>query len=176
MPVNIDYLRSRPDAIRGIGWSGVSRPTPAWQRPEPHNPGIATDGAFGLRSVMLPYMRHWVSVYNKNFFVHGLLPAWFYGHIAMIGVRRVEVQRKSKYFHIEPGMRRLRQPLLMIHGEADSYIKTGMARTLFQLARGPKDFWAVPGARHNQSIALAGEEYSRRVVAFFDQYLRAEAG
>ena len=47
-----------------------------------------------------------------------------------------------------------------------------MARTLFLQARGPKEFWVVPKARHNQALAMAGEEYSRRVVAFFDQYLR----
>jgi fermentation-respiration switch protein FrsA (DUF1100 family) len=59
----------------------------------------------------------------------------------------------------------------MIHGEADTYIKLEMVRALFRRAAGPKDLWIVPGARHNQSIALAGEEYARRVVAFFDKNL-----
>jgi fermentation-respiration switch protein FrsA (DUF1100 family) len=132
---------------------------------------IATDGAFGLRTVIMPYMRKWVSVYNKNFLVHGLLPAWFYSHIGLVGVRRVERQRKGKFFHLEPRLGRLRQPLLMIHGESDTYIKTGMAQALFRLPRGPKEFWAVPGARHNQSIEVAREDYCRRVVAFFDTCL-----
>ena len=69
-------------------------------------------------------------------------------------------------------MGRLRQPVLMIHGDADTYIKLEMARAIFRLARGPKELWAVPGARHNQSIALAGPEYARRVVAFFDEHLK----
>ena len=69
-------------------------------------------------------------------------------------------------------MGQLRQPLLMIHGEADTYIKMVMARALFERTKGPKEFWAVPGARHNQSIAVAGPEYARRVVAFFEQHLK----
>jgi uncharacterized protein len=60
---------------------------------------------------------------------------------------------------------------LMIHGAADTYISELMARTLFDLARGPKELWLVPGARHNQSINVAGAEYTHRVVAFFDQHL-----
>ena len=47
-----------------------------------------------------------------------------------------------------------------------------MARALFRRGTGPKEFWAVPGAKHNLSISVAGPEYARRVVAFFDQHLR----
>jgi fermentation-respiration switch protein FrsA (DUF1100 family) len=64
----------------------------------------------------------------------------------------------------------------MIHGEADSYIKVEMARALFRRATGPKEFWAVPGARHNQSISVAGADYAHRVIAFFDQHLREVPG
>jgi fermentation-respiration switch protein FrsA (DUF1100 family) len=85
------------------------------------------------------------------------MPGWFYTHFALIGVRRVERQRKNRFFHLEPRMRRIRQPLLMIHGEADTYIKMEMARALFRRASGPKELWAVPGARHNQSIAWLGK-------------------
>jgi fermentation-respiration switch protein FrsA (DUF1100 family) len=117
-------------------------------------------------------MRHWIRIYNRNLLVHGLMPAWFYSHVALVGVRRVERQRKVRFFHLEPRTRRIRQPLLMIHGEADTYIKMEMARALFRPIAGPKEFWAVPAARHNQSISVAGPEYARRVVAFFDLHLR----
>ena len=55
------------------------------------------------------------------------------------------------------------RPLLMIHGEADTYIKPEMARQLFTYARGSKELWFVDGARHNQALQVAGEEYRRRV-------------
>jgi dipeptidyl aminopeptidase/acylaminoacyl peptidase len=170
------YLKARPDADpKGIGWFGVSKGANAGLAVASKDPAVrcvVTDGAFGVLSVIVPYMRHWSSIYNQNHLVQGLMPAWFYAHIALIGIRRVEKSRKVRFFHLERRVRRIRQPLLMIHGEADSYIKVVMARALFDAARGPKEFWAVPRARHNQSIAMAGEEYSRRVVAFFDQHLR----
>lgn len=170
------YLKARPDADpKGVGWFGVSKGANAGLTAAGLDGSVrcvATDGAFGLTSVMLPYMRKWIGLYNKNWLVHGLMPAWFYSHVAMIGVRRVGRERKVRFFHLEPRMSRVRQPLLMIHGEADTYIKVEMARALFRRAAGPKEFWAVPGARHNQSVALAGPEYARRVVAFFDQHLR----
>lgn len=170
------YLRGRPDADpKGVGWFGVSKGANAGLTVAGLDRSVrcvATDGAFGLTSVMLPYMRKWIGVYNENWLVHGLMPAWFYSHFAMIGVRRVGRERKVRFFHLEPRLSRVRQPLLMIHGEADTYIKVEMARALFRRTAGPKVFWAVPGARHNQAVAVAGPEYARRVVAFFDQHLR----
>jgi fermentation-respiration switch protein FrsA (DUF1100 family) len=119
-------------------------------------------------------MRHWIRIYNKNFLIHGLMPAWFYVTMAKAGVRRVQRTRKVGFFHLEDPAEQIRQPLLMIHGEADSYIKVEMARALFRRAVGPKEFWAVAGAKHNLSITVAGPEYARRVVAFFDQHLRSD--
>ena len=62
----------------------------------------------------------------------------------------------------------------MIHGEKDSYIRPSMAKALHDAAREPKDFWLVSGARHNQNLEIAGEEYTRRVREFFDEYLAAK--
>jgi hypothetical protein len=46
-----------------------------------------------------------------------------------------------------------------------------MARRLFDRARGPKEYWLVEGAKHNQALQVAGEEYRRRVLAFFNTHL-----
>ncbi len=170
------YLKGRPNADpKGVGFFGVSKGANAGLAVAAEDPAIrcvVTDGAFGLVSVMLPYMRHWIRIYNKNFLVHGLMPAWYYSHMANVGIRRVQRTRKVGFFHLEGVAERIGQPLLMIHGEADSYIKVEMARALFRRAIGPKEFWAVPGAKHNLSISVAGREYARRVVAFFDEHLR----
>ncbi len=170
------YLKSRPDADpKGVGWFGVSKGANAGLAVATKDRTIrclVTDGAFGLRTVMVPYIRHWIRIYNQNYLTHGLFPGWFYTHFALEALRRVERRRSNRFLHLEPRMNRLTQPLLMIHGEADTYIKMVMARALFDRAGGPKEFWAVPGARHNQSIAVAGPEYARRVVAFFDAHLK----
>ena len=52
----------------------------------------------------------------------------------------------------------------MIHGGGDTYIKPEMAQALFELARGPKELWMVPKAKHNQALHVAGDEYQPRVV------------
>ena len=63
------------------------------------------------------------------------------------------------------------RPLLMIHGGSDTYIKPDMARTLFKRAGSPKEFWLVEGAKHNQAIQVAAEEYQERVLQFFLEHL-----
>ena len=68
-------------------------------------------------------------------------------------------------------MSRVRRPVLMIHGEGDTYIKPEMAKALFERAAGPKELWLVPKAKHNQAIALMENEYHRRIVEFFDKNL-----
>jgi hypothetical protein len=55
----------------------------------------------------------------------------------------------------------------MIHGGSDTYIKPDMSRAIFDRAGPPKDFWLVDGAKHNQAIQVAGEEYHGRVLKFF---------
>ena len=62
----------------------------------------------------------------------------------------------------------------MIHGGGDTYIKPDMARALFDCAGEPKEFWLVEKAKHNQALHVAGDEYRRRVLAFFDQHLAAQ--
>ena len=42
----------------------------------------------------------------------------------------------------------VRMPLLMIHGERDRVIPINSGRRLFQLAKEPKTFLAVPGGGH----------------------------
>jgi uncharacterized protein len=170
-----DYLKSRPDADpKGFGLFGISKGANAGLAAMGYEPAVrcaVTDGAFGLLSVMVPYMRHWVAIYSPRYLVHGLLPAWFYAHIAMFGIRRVEHERKVRFCHLERVVGKIRRPVLMIHGEADSYIKMEMARAILRRINGQKELWLVPKARHNQSITVAGAEYARRVVTFFDENL-----
>ncbi len=85
---------------------------------------------------------------------------------------RIEKQRHCHFPHLEHVIQRLApRPLLMIHGGGDTYIKPEMARALYDLAGKPKDFWLVEGAKHNQAFQLAGDEYQRRVLAFFLEHL-----
>ncbi|VTR96606.1 alpha/beta hydrolase [Tuwongella immobilis] len=169
------YLKSRPDAdSRGVGLFGISKGGTLGLLAAANDPFIrcaVTDGAFATYSTMVPYMRQWIAIYNNRYWVQKLLPAWFYGQLALVGIRRVERAQKLRYLHLESAVQQFGRPWLMIHGEQDSYIKPQMAREVFDYAAPPCEFWLVEKAKHNQALHVAGDAYRSRVLAFFDQYL-----
>jgi pimeloyl-ACP methyl ester carboxylesterase len=171
----ITYLLARPDADpRGIGIFGVSKGGSTSLVASHGIPAVrclATDGAYATHTTMVPYLRRWIQIYSDRKMIQRVLPNWFYGIIGNVGARKVARNRGVTYPSVEKAMSRFNRPLLMIHGEADTYIKHEMARALFERARGPKELWIVPKAKHNQALTVAGDEYHARIVGFFDQHL-----
>lgn len=169
------YLKTRADADpNGVGFFGLSKGANAGLAVASRDRFIkcvATDGAFGTRTTMIPYMRKWISVYCKRFLVHGILPRWFYVIVANSAIKQASKQRRVQYFNLERAMGHIRQPLLMIHGAADGYIRVPMVQEIFRRVRVEKELWIVPDAKHNQALQVAGDEYVRRVVGFFDRHL-----
>ena len=62
---------------------------------------------------------------------------------------------------------RVHAPLLIIHGDHDRTIPWRLGRELYEAAPGPKDFWTVPGAGHNDIVEAAGAEYRERLRSFY---------
>jgi fermentation-respiration switch protein FrsA (DUF1100 family) len=58
-------------------------------------------------------------------------------------------------------IRRVRCPVLIIHGTSDSVIPFWHGRALFDAAPEPKKLIAVPGADHNDLESVAGEDFYR---------------
>jgi fermentation-respiration switch protein FrsA (DUF1100 family) len=179
MQAALRYLKQRPDADpRGVGFFGISKGGSAGllaAAPDPYVRCFVTDGIFATFSTMVPYMRKWISIYSKRYFIQNILPLWYYGLFGYAALKKIRRARGCRFPYLEPALGRLApRPLLMIHGGADTYIKPEMAQTLFGLARQPKELWLVEGAKHNQALQVAGEEYHRRVLAFFLAHL-AEA-
>jgi uncharacterized protein len=50
------------------------------------------------------------------------------------------------------GVRRLRVPLLVAHGDRDGTVPFELGKRLFAAASGPKRFVTVPGAAHNDVL------------------------
>ena len=170
------YLKSRPDADpRGVGLFGISKGAGACLLAAADDPYVrcfVTDGAFGVYTTLVPYMRHWFRIYNNQLLIQGLIPSWYYGLIGLAALGKIERLRRCRFPHLEDALRRLApRPLLMIHGGADTYIKPEMARALAARAREPKELWLVEGAKHNMALQTAGDEYRRRVLEFFDKQL-----
>lgn len=172
----LQYLKGRPDADpNGIGFFGISKGAGTGLIAAARDPYVRcciTDGVFATLSTMVPYMRKWITIYSDRYWIQVLLPTWFYALVGRAGLKRVRREKGFRFPALEHALRRLApRPLLMIHGGADTYIKPDMARALFRQARPPKEFWLVEGAKHNQALQVAGDEYRRRVLEFFETHL-----
>ena len=170
------YLKGRPDADpRGVGFFGISKGAGAGLLAAANDPYVrccVTDGVFGSYTTVVPYIRHWFRIYNNRYLLQGMMPDWYLGLIGLAGLRRVGRIRGCRFPHLEQALRRLgKRPLLMIHGAADTYIKPEMARALYGYAAEPKELWVVEGAKHNQALHVAGDEFRRRILEFFDKHL-----
>jgi uncharacterized protein len=171
----VNYLKRRDDADpEGIGYFGVSKGGGAGLMAASQNKYIrcvVTDGAFSTLGTMVPHMRKFATIYSKSTRLQNFLPDWFYGLVARTAIKCVAKRRKVDYVHLEPALKGLKRPLMMIHGEKDTYIRVPMAQDLYRRAGLPKHFWVVPGAKHNQALHKAGEEYHNRIRGFFDLHL-----
>ncbi len=158
-----------------MGFFGISKGANAGLLAAAADPYIrcfVTDGAFATYTTMVPYEKKWLVIYCRSNLLAGALPRWYYRYAARRGLRDIETQRCCRFVHLEPAIPRLApRPLLMIHGGGDTYIKPEMARELFRHAAGPKEFWLVPKAKHNQAFQLATDEYKQRVLEFFQKHL-----
>jgi hypothetical protein len=67
---------------------------------------------------------------------------------------------------------RLTLPLLVLHGERDDIVPIAQGRRVFEAAGGPKRFFAIPGAGHNDTYVSGGEAYWRALGEFLES-LRA---
>jgi pimeloyl-ACP methyl ester carboxylesterase len=166
------YLRERGDAEpNGIGLFGISKGGSAGLLAAVHDPSvrcIVTDGIFATYTTMVPYMRKWVTIYSSRKALQRLMPNWVYGLVGRHAMKLTARARGCRFPHLERDIARLApRPLLMIHGRADTYIKPEMAQALFARAGQPKELWMVEGAKHNQSLHVAGDEYRQRVLDFF---------
>ncbi|HJU07534.1 MAG TPA: alpha/beta fold hydrolase [Rhodanobacteraceae bacterium] len=63
-------------------------------------------------------------------------------------------------------------PLLLIGGESDRYTPPRETLAMYAAARQPKQLWLVSGADHVDLQRFAGDEYRRRILAFFNRTLR----
>lgn len=70
---------------------------------------------------------------------------------------------------------RVRMPILLIHGEADTHVPAWQSQRVYDLIRAPKapartELWLVPGADHLEALETAPETYIRRTLDWFDHW------
>lgn len=140
---------------------------------------IITDGAFSSDCTLEHLMRRWAKIYARVKIIYENHPPEFWRFLRWCLFVTCRIKFKCSYPSVRKTLTRmLPRPMLFIHGERDSYIPVEQSRLLYALSAQPKYLWVVHGAKHNQSVDVVPEEYSRRTVEFFDRYLarRDDAG
>ena len=96
---------------------------------------------------------------------------WHY--LRNIVIKRSELMAHFKANAVAPlqAVRSLHIPLFILHGMADTTIPPSYSEQVYAGANPPKELWLVPGARHDNMWEVGGEEYRRRIVAFFERHL-----
>ncbi|MBY0396526.1 MAG: lysophospholipase [Thermoleophilia bacterium] len=171
----LGYLRTRPDRDpAGFALFGVSRGggvALVVGAEEPDVWGVVTDGAFPTRGMMLAYIVRWAEIYVSAKFLYRNVPKSLYRLAARSGRVRSERRLNCRYPDVERAVGRLApRPWLMIHGEKDAYIAPAIARELFDRGRQPKEFWLIPGAKHNRGLQTDPAKYHAKLADFFGRF------
>jgi fermentation-respiration switch protein FrsA (DUF1100 family) len=58
-------------------------------------------------------------------------------------------------------------PKLFLEGDRDEIIPPRLAQALYEAAPGPKEYWVVEGAGHNDIVETAGTRYRERLQKFY---------
>ncbi len=64
-------------------------------------------------------------------------------------------------------------PTLVIHGDRDDIIPVEFGRQVFDAAKPPKWWYAIPGADHNNTYQVGGSVYFRRFADFIQSAITA---
>lgn len=62
-------------------------------------------------------------------------------------------------------------PILYIHGEADDFVPTSMAKELYENTKSDAELLTVPGAGHSESFVVAKEKYKEKLQSFLEKYM-----
>lgn len=87
-----------------------------------------------------------------------------YGKVAALSLR-------TRYPSLTT-VKRIKCPLLVIHGDRDEMIPDSMGRSLYAAAPQPKKLWIVEGAGHNNLRVAAGQKYVQELRRFSARTVR----
>jgi fermentation-respiration switch protein FrsA (DUF1100 family) len=63
------------------------------------------------------------------------------------------------------------RPVFIIQGLKDGMVPLDSAQRIYDAAAEPKQLWTEPDAAHLQMYAMHPEDYTKKVIGFFDEYL-----
>jgi pimeloyl-ACP methyl ester carboxylesterase len=170
----LDFVGSLDDADEaGVALMGLSRGgCAAISAASRHNGiwAVITDGAFESRWVTTTHIRRFMPQFVRLAPVLTAAP-WFL-HVAYGTVVHNLVARKHNHscILVKNDIRRVRQPVLMIHGERDRTIPVEVAHRLRKRLRGRARLWIVSKGGHNRSIRSNPAQYQMRIGKFLKRH------
>lgn len=174
-----DWLEER-NLPTEIGLFGISRGACAAILAAADYPRVAcivADGLFSTERTLEHLMKRWAYIFAKVKFVYENHPPAFWQFLTYLLLCYSSRKLNCTFPSVYKALKRMSaRPLLLIHGQRDSYIPVDQAQMLHDIAKDPKELWIVAGAKHNQGVTVQPDEYARRTVTFFDRYLAGIAG
>jgi fermentation-respiration switch protein FrsA (DUF1100 family) len=76
---------------------------------------------------------------------------------------------KSRFDTLDK-IRRIRLPLLLLHGTQDDIVPFKMGQRLFEAASEPKQFYPIRGAGHNDTYLVGGDDYFEQFRLFLTRF------
>lgn len=62
-------------------------------------------------------------------------------------------------------------PILYIHGEADTFVPTKMAKELYENTKSNAEIMTIKGAGHGEAFVIEREKYVEKLRSFLDRYM-----
>jgi pimeloyl-ACP methyl ester carboxylesterase len=171
----IDYLSSRGDADNtGIGLLGISKGGTVALCATAYDPRVQSlivDGACPTERMQTYYTRRFAKIFARF--------SWFVNCLPDISLRSTSAwtrfiisrRRKCRFVNVDVAARKIRRPVLMIHGRRDNHIPLEIVQDLRNSMPKSTKLWAISEAKHNGSIAVVRETYHRRIARFFQYNL-----
>jgi uncharacterized protein len=121
---------------------------------------VVSEGSFSsLRTIFVDYQKRIVK-----------LPWHFLRNIALVQSQKIANFKARMVAPVED-IKKIHVPILLVHGEKDSFIKNEYSRKLFDAANEPKELLIVPGAEHNNVWEIGGAMYENALRSFFEKHL-----
>jgi len=173
----IDYLASREDASRqGVGLFGVGKGATValCVADDPRVRALVVDGACPIERIQIHSLR---MILARSMPWSGWLfrlPEILWEPLARWVRLIVGWRRHCRFVSVQQAVRRVRLPVLMIHGQCDPHVAIDLVFDLRDAMPTPAKLWVVAGAKHNGAIHVAAEEYHQRVLEFFREHLATD--
>jgi len=68
-------------------------------------------------------------------------------------------------------LKRIKMPVLVIHGDRDTIVPITLGRRLFEATPEPREWYGIKGADHNDTYLVGGEDYFRKLRETIDRWI-----